>query len=135
MSGSDSGSGLVSRRLAAASVSRYGGRKTPRSVMIAVMYWLGVTSKAGLRTFAPSGASWCLPTCVTSRGLRSSMGMPDAVGGGQVDGGPRRRHVEGDAVLPRQHGHRVGADLVGGVAVGGDAVGADDDQSRCRPRA
>ena len=28
----------------------------------------------------------------------------------------------------REHGHRVGADLVGDVAVGGDAIGADDDE-------
>ena len=47
-----------------------------------------------------------------------------AVGRLQINGGKRRGHVEGDAVLLGQHGDGVGADLVGGIAVGGDAVGA-----------
>ena len=46
----------------------------------------------------------------------------------QVDGGPRRGDIERDAVLLRQHGHGISADLVGGVAVGGNAIGADDHQ-------
>ena len=46
------------------------------------------------------------------------------IGDAQVDGREGRRHVEGHAVLARQHRHRVGADLVGRVAVGGDAVGS-----------
>src|SRR5688500_8072064 len=33
--------------------STYGGRKTPRSVMMAVMNFAGVTSNEGLRTCAP----------------------------------------------------------------------------------
>ena len=61
----------------------------PRSVMIAVMNLCGVTSKDGLRTGAPSGASWVLPTCVTSRRSRSSIGMaePSAVARSIVDHG------------------------------------------------
>jgi hypothetical protein len=50
-----------------------------------------------------------------------------AVGTGEVDRGRRRGDVEGNAVLLRQDGERIGPDLVGGVAVGGDTVGADDD--------
>ena len=45
----------------------------------------------------------------------------------QIDGRERRRDVERHLVLVREHGHGIGADLVGGIAVGGDAVGADDD--------
>src|SRR5688572_25334414 len=69
--------------------STYGGRKTPRSVMIAVMNFAGVTSNEGLRTCAPSGASWLLPTCVTSRASRSSIGIlsPSAVARSIVDHG------------------------------------------------
>ena len=57
--------------------------------MIAVMYLCGVTSKDGLRTCAPSGASWVLPTCVTSRALRSSIGIasPSVVARSIVDHG------------------------------------------------
>src|SRR5690348_3416835 len=40
----------------------------------------------------------------------------------QVNGRKRRRHVERNLVLARQHSHRVSADLVGHVAIGGDAV-------------
>jgi hypothetical protein len=54
-----------------------------------VMYLEGVTSNDGLRTCAPSGASWLLPTCVTSRGLRSSIGIasPSLVDRSIVDHG------------------------------------------------
>ena len=45
---------------------------------------------------------------------------------GQVDGGPRRGHVERNAVLTRQDRHTVGADFVGGVAIGCNAVRAHD---------
>ena len=100
----------------------------PRSVMIAVMYLCGVTSNDGLRMWAPAGASWVLPTCVTSRALRSSIGIGVAVGGRQIDRRPRRRDVERNAVLFGQHRDDVRADLVGGVAVGGNAIGADHDQ-------
>jgi hypothetical protein len=54
----------------------YGGRAMPRSVMMAVTYFAGVTSNAGLRIFAPSGVNRADPTWVTSRTFRSSMGMP-----------------------------------------------------------
>ena len=100
----------------------------PRSVMIAVTYFAGVTSNAGLRTCAPSGVSRAAPTCVTSRSLRSSIGIPLPSGVLRSIGRERRGHVERDAVLLGQHGHAVGADLVRHVAVGGDAVGADDHQ-------
>ena len=52
----------------------------PRSVMIAVTNFAGVTSKAGLRMRAPSGVRRLGPTCVTSRALRSSIGMRDPSG-------------------------------------------------------
>ena len=104
-----------------------GARRTPRSVMMAVMYLAGVTSKAGFSMPTPSGVIWMPLEWVTSRGSRCSMGMSVAGGGGEVDGGPGGGDVEGDAVLAGEDGDGVGADLVGGVAVGGDAVRADDD--------
>ena len=70
----------------------------------------------------------CRRRGVTSRALRSSIGMCAPSGGAQIDGRQRRGDVERDVVLARQHGDAVGADLVGGVAVGGDAIGADDDE-------
>src|SRR4030095_4810222 len=67
----DRGGGLVAGRLdtehqhqvvaagarptSAASDSTYGGRAMPRSVMMPAIRGCGVTSKAGLRIFAPSG--------------------------------------------------------------------------------
>src|SRR5262245_10597778 len=60
---------------AAARDSAYGGRNTPRSVMMPVMRRCGVTSNAGLRTKAPSGASRLPARWVTSCALRSSIGM------------------------------------------------------------
>ena len=103
-------------------------RAMPRSVMIAVTYFAGVTSNAGLRMRAPSGVSRDDPTCVTSRSLRSSIGIRLPSGVFEIDRRERRGDVERNAVLPGQHRHAVGADLVRHVAVGGDAVGADDDQ-------
>ena len=44
----------------------------------------------------------------------------------EVDRAGRRADVERDAVAGRQHGQRVGADLVRGVAVGRDPVRADE---------
>src|SRR5262249_39820129 len=52
-----------------------GACATPRSVMIAVTYRLGVTSKAGLATCTPSGAIAECWMCVTSRLGRCSIGM------------------------------------------------------------
>src|SRR6185312_2834445 len=49
-----------------------------------------------------------------------------AVGSGEIDRGPRRGHVKGNAVLPRQHCHCVCTDFVGDIAISGNAVGADD---------
>lgn len=43
-----------------------------------------------------------------------------------VDGRARSGDEELDAVVPGQHGERVSADFVGGVAVGGHAVCAHD---------
>ena len=47
----------------------------PRSVMMAVTYSLGVTSKAGLRIRAAGGVSRIGPRWVTSFAFRSSMGI------------------------------------------------------------
>ncbi len=49
------------------------------------------------------------------------------VGRGEVHRADRCHEVERDAVPSRQHGQRVGPDLVGRVAVGGDPVGPDED--------
>jgi len=52
------------------------GLKIPFSVMMPVISLAGVTSKAGFTTSTPSGAIASLPrTCVTSRGLRCSIGI------------------------------------------------------------
>src|SRR5262249_15304916 len=51
-----------------------------------------------------------------------------AGGEGQVERAARRGDVERDAVSAGEHGHPVGADLVGCVAVGGDAVGPGEHQ-------
>src|SRR5436309_2455076 len=61
------------------------------------------------------------------QGLALLDGDGRAVRRGAVDRREGRRHVEGHLVAVGQHGHRVGADLVGGVAVGRDAVGAHHD--------
>ena len=58
------------------------GRNTPRSVMTPVIYSAGVTSKSGLYTWTPDGATGWLPWMeVTSVGLRCSIGIssPDLV--------------------------------------------------------
>ncbi len=72
----------------------------------------------------PSGATGTPNTCVTSAAARCSIGICVARSERQVERGDRRRDVERHAVLLGQHGHRIGADLVGHVAVGGDAVRA-----------
>src|SRR5258708_10066830 len=48
------------RALSSFIASAYGARAIPRSVMIAVTYFAGVTSNAGFSTSTPSGAI-CLP--------------------------------------------------------------------------
>ena len=105
-----------------------GPRTTPSSVTIPVMSSAGVTSKAGLRTSVPGGAMRTPRNSRTSsaRALldrrwpprRASRGRPSVVGA---------HDVERDAVARRQHGQRVGADLVGRVAVGRDPVRPDED--------
>ena len=50
-----------------------------------------------------------------------------AVGRGEVDRAGRGADVERDAVAGREHGQRVGADLVGRVPVGRHPVRADED--------
>jgi len=50
-----------------------------------------------------------------------------AVGGFEIDGRNRRRHIERDAVLFRQDRYGVSSDFIGDVAIGGDAVRAHDD--------
>jgi hypothetical protein len=61
----------------------------PFSVMMPAMNRCGVTSKAGFQIFASFGATWVTPTCVTSRPLRSSIGMcePSGVRRSIVDSG------------------------------------------------
>ena len=49
-----------------------------------------------------------------------------AVGAAEIDRGKRRGDVERDRVPVRQHGERIGADLVGDVAVRRRPIGADD---------
>jgi hypothetical protein len=63
---------------------------------------------------------------VTSSAGRSSIGIFEPSGNLRVEGGERRGDVERHAVPPREHGERIGADLVRHVAVGGDAVGPHD---------
>ena len=95
--------------------------------MMAVTYFAGVTSKAGLEISAAEGVI-CLPLkWVTSLAARSSMGICSPVGGRHVDGGPGSGHVERDAVFLGEDGDAVGANFVGDVTVGGDAIRADDD--------
>ena len=53
----------------------YGFLMMPFSVMMAVMYLCGVTSKAGLAALTPFGARRMPPMLVTSSGFRSSMGI------------------------------------------------------------
>ena len=63
---------------------------------------------------------------VTSLAGRSSIGILLPSAERKIQSRNRRSHIEGDVVLFGQHRHRIGADLVGGVAVGGDPVGSDD---------
>jgi hypothetical protein len=55
--------------------SPYGSLTIPFSVMMAVMYRFGVTSKAGLLTLIPSGAMRTPRISVTSAAARSSIGI------------------------------------------------------------
>jgi sugar lactone lactonase YvrE len=73
----------------ASSDSEYGARNTPRSVMMAVTYFAGVTSNAGLQMPTPCGVSCLPPWWVTSTALRSSIGIasPVAVARSMVDHG------------------------------------------------
>ena len=52
----------------------------PFSVMMAETRWLGVTSKAGLKTLTPRGATLRPWMSVTYSGARSSMVMSAPVG-------------------------------------------------------
>src|SRR3989337_2817428 len=66
------------------------GLKLPFSVMMAVIYFAGVTSNAGFATFTLSGAICVLPKmCVTSIGFLSSIGInsPDGIDKSIVDVG------------------------------------------------
>ena len=87
----------------------------------------GVTSKAGCRTGTPSGR---ISVVAHHRHLGAAALFDRdgvAVRRREVQRRERRGHEERDAVARSQHGHRVGADLVRGVAVRGDAIGAHDD--------
>ena len=103
-----------------ASESAYGARWTPSSVTIAAISSAGVTSKAGLRAGK---------RVVTSRRVAL---LDRDLGAGrrrEIDRRGRRDDVERDPVMRGEHGERVRADLVRGVAVRGDPVGAGDDRS------
>src|SRR5262249_48629934 len=71
---------LDQSRKTARMASSYGARRTPRSVMMAVMSAAGVTSKARCRTATPTGGTRVPPICVTSAALRSSIGMAASLG-------------------------------------------------------
>src|SRR3972149_10274329 len=62
---------------------------TPFSVMIAAIFFAGVTSKAGLKTLTPSGAVLLPNPLVTSSGERSSIGIsfPDFILKSKVETG------------------------------------------------
>ena len=79
----------------------YGARRTPRSVTMAVTSAAGVTSNAGLRAAAPSGAIVVPAKSSTSVSARSSIGDAAPVERGGIDGAPRRDDVERDAVGAR----------------------------------
>ena len=96
--------------------------------MMALMSAAGVTSKAGLRTLMPSGASALVADV---RDLARGALLDGDLAAGrrlEVDRRHRRGDEERDVVRARVQRQAVGADLVGGVAVGGDAIGADDDR-------
>jgi hypothetical protein len=67
----------------------YGGRNTPRSVMMALNSAAGVTSKAGLNTGDAVGAVWRPATPRTSAASRSSITMvsPLGIDGSMVEDG------------------------------------------------
>ena len=52
-----------------------------------------------------------------------------AVGGCQVDGRKRSRHVERNGMFMGQHGNRIGSDFIGHIPVPGNAVGTHHDGS------
>ena len=70
-----------------------------------------------------SPASWV----TSAEGERSSMGIwpPEARRKSSVEMGAAT--LKGNAMLVREHRHRVGADLVGHIAIGRNAVGPDND--------
>ena len=115
------------RSVASRSAGSNGPLRTPSSVMIPVMSSAGVTSKAGLRTSVPGGAMRTPRNSRTSSGLRSSMTIAEPSGVARSTEDVGCADVERDAVARREHGQRIGADLVGGVAVGGHAVRPDQD--------
>ena len=51
------------------------GQQTPFSVIIAVMYWIGVTSKTGMNVFESTGAIVAPSIRITSLSLRNSIGI------------------------------------------------------------
>ena len=124
------------RRARAAIARSYGARRTPRSVTIAVTSAAGVTSNAGLRAAAPSGAmrragerQHFVRVALLDRDARRPIGVA------RIDRADGRDDVERHAVRVRREREAVGADLVRDVAVGGDAVGADDARPPRAPRA
>src|SRR5205085_1987181 len=70
--------------------ARSAGDATPRSVTSAVTSSAGVTSKAGLRTAVPGGATSTPPNATTSSAPRSSISMrsPSGTAGSIDDVGP-----------------------------------------------
>ena len=82
MGDAESDESPVRVRLAIARIdSLNGARKTPRSVMMAVIFFAGVTSKAGFSIRTPCGVTCDPCTWVTSRAARCSIGIrsPEAV--------------------------------------------------------
>ena len=77
----------------------------PRSVMMPAMSSCGVTSNAGFRMSAPPGASWrAADVRHLARVALLDRNLP-AVRRAEVDRRERRRDVERDAVLAREHRH------------------------------
>ena len=107
---------------------------TPCSVTIACTSRAGVTSNAGFAAALPRGAVGTPPTVSTSCGGAVLHHDRGAVGRREVDRRTRRGDHERDAVVVREHGERIGADLVGDVAVRGDAVGAHHHEVDLAPR-
>ena len=104
-----------------------GPRRTPSSVTMPVISSAGVTSNAGLRTSVPGGAMRTPRNSRTSSAAALLDHDRRAVRRREVDRARRGADVERDPVPGGEHGQRVRADLVGGVAVGRDPVGTDED--------